>query len=170
MSSAFFFLSFLLHSFRLERPFPSSLILPWGLLLVLRFLRGPPFEPLSACPLHDLTQKALFLVSLATARRVRELQAVCRDVSFSGSDIFLSYLPEFHAKTESSANPRPCSFCVRSLQEFVADLREEHLLCPVRALRVYLYHVSSVSPRPRSVFVSPRSPSHPLSNNALINS
>ena len=78
----------------LKRPLPSSRIPPWDLLLVLRFLRGPPFEPLSACSLRDLTQKVLFLVSLATACRVGGLQAVSRDVSFSGSDI-LSYLLEF---------------------------------------------------------------------------
>ena len=42
---------FVLHdlpcSFRLERPLPSSRIPPWDLLLVLCFLRGPPFEPVS---------------------------------------------------------------------------------------------------------------------------
>ena len=165
--SSHFVLHDLLRSFRLKRPLPSSRIPPWDLLLVLLFLRGPPFEPLSACSLRDLTQKVLFLVSLATACRVGELQAVSRDVSFSGSDIFLSYLPEFRAKTEYSANPLPRSFCVRSLQEFVGDLPKELLLCPVHALRVYLSRVSSVSPRPHSLFVSPRSPSRPLSKNAL---
>ena len=65
---------------------------------MLRFLRGPPFEPLSSCSLRDLAQKVLFLVSLATARRVGELQAVSRDVSFSGSYVYLSYLPEFRRR------------------------------------------------------------------------
>ena len=156
-----------LRSFRLERPLPSSRIPPWDLLLVLRFLRGPPFEPLSSCSLRDLTQKVLFLVSLATARRVGELQAVSQDVSFSGFDIYLSYLPEFRAKTESSANLLPRSFCVRSLSDFVGDLPDELLLCPVRSLRLYLSRVSSISPHPRTLFVSPRSPSRSLSKNAL---
>ena len=49
-------------------------------------------------------------MSLATARRVGELQAVARDVSFSGSDAFLSYLPEFRAKTESAVNQLPAPF------------------------------------------------------------
>ena len=89
----------LLRSFRLERPLPSSRVPPWDLLRVLHFLRGPPFEPLASCSLRDLTQKVLFLVSLTTARRVGELQAVSREVSFSGADIFLFYLPEFRAKT-----------------------------------------------------------------------
>ena len=120
--SSHFVLHDLLRSFRLERPLSSSRVPPWDLLAVLRFLRGPPFEPLESCSLRDFTQKVLFLVSLATARRVGELQAVSREVSFSGADIFLSYLPEFRAKTESSVNPLPRSYCVRSLADFLALL------------------------------------------------
>ena len=116
--SSHFVLHDLLRSFRLECPLPSSRVPPWDLQVVLRFLRGPPFEPL-ASSLRALTQKVLFLVSLATARRVGELQTVSKDVSFSGSDAFLSYLPEFRAKTESAVNPLPRSFCVRSLDSFV---------------------------------------------------
>ena len=106
-------------------------------------------------------------MSLATVRRVGELQPVSRDVSFSGSDAFLSYLPEFRAKTESAVNPLPRSFCVRSLDGFVGDLPDKLLLCPVRALHVYLSRTSSIAPRPRTLFVSPRSTSHSLSKNAL---
>ena len=80
--SSHFVLHDLLRSFRLERPIPSSCVPPWDLLVVLRFLRGPPFEPLASSSLRTLTQKVLFLVSLATADRVGELQAVPRDVSF----------------------------------------------------------------------------------------
>ena len=61
----------------------------------------------------------------------------------------------------------PQSFCVRSLWDLVGDHPEELLLCPVRAVRVYLSRTSSFSPRPHSLFVSPRAPSHPLSKNAL---
>ena len=165
--SSHFVLHDLLRSFRLERSLPSSRIPPWDLQVVLRFLRGPPFEPLASSSLRDLTQKVLFLVSLATARRVGELQAVARDVSFSGSDAFLSYLPEFRAKTESAVNPLPRSFCVRSLNSFVGNLPDELLLCPVRALRAYLDRTSSVLPRPRTLFVSPRSTARSLSKNAL---
>ena len=165
--SSHFVLHDLLRSFRLERPLPSSRVPPWDLQVVLRFLRGPPFEPLASSSLRALTQKVLFLVSLATACRVGELQAVSKDVSFSGSDAFLSYLPEFRAKTELAVNPLPRSFCVRSLNSFVGDLPDELLLCPVRALRSYLSRTSSIAPRPRTLFVSPRSTSRSLSRNAL---
>ena len=135
--STHFVLHYLPRCFCLECPLSSSRVPPWDLVRVLHFLRGPPFEPLASCSLRDLTQKVLFLVSLATARRVGELQVVSWEVSFSGSDVFLSHLPEFHAKTESKVNPLPRSFCVRSLADFVGDLPEELLLCPVRALRHY---------------------------------
>ena len=157
----------LLQSFHLERPLPSSRVPPWDLLHVRSPLRGPPFEPLSSCSLQDLTHKVLFLLSLATARRVGELHTVSSSVSFSGGDIFLSYLPEFGAKSESAANPLPCSFCVRSLRDFVGTLPGELLLCPVHALQVYLDRTSSLSPHLRSLFVSPRSPSRPLPKNTL---
>ena len=162
--SSHFVLHDLLRSFRLERPLSSSRVPPWDLLVV---LCGPPFKPLASASLRSLTQKVLFIVSLATALRVGELQAVSREVSFSGSDAYLSYLPEFRAKTVSAVNPLPRSFCVRSLEDFVGDLPDELLLCPVRALRLYLARTSSISPHPRSLFVSPRSPSPSLSKNAL---
>ena len=156
----------LLRSFRIERPLTSSRVPPWDLSLVLSLLRGAPFEPLVSCSL-DLTQKLLFLLSLATARRVGELQAVAADVSSSRGDAFLSYLPEFRAKSESASRPLPRSFRVPSLSDFVGSLPDELLLCPVRALRIFLRCTSSLSPRPRSLFVSPRSPSRSLSKNAL---
>ena len=134
---------------------------------MLRFLCGSPFEPLSSCSLRDLAKKVLFLVCLATARRVGELQAVSSSVSSSGDDLFLSYCPEFCAKTESSATPLPRSFSVLSLKDFVGNLPEVLLLCPVCALREYLAHTSSLSPHSRSLFVYPCSPSCSLSKNSL---
>ena len=107
--SSHFVLRDLLRSFRLERPVSSSRVPPWDLSRVLSFLRGPPFEPLSSCPLRELTRKVLFLLALATARRVSELHAV-------------SFLPEFQAKSESEARPLPRSFRVRSLSDFVGSL------------------------------------------------
>ena len=165
--SSHFVLWDLLRSFRMEHPLPSSRVPPWDLSLVLSFLRGAPFEPLSSCSLRDLTRKVLFLVALATVRRVGELHALSAVVSSSGEDLFLSYLPEFRAKAESKAHPLPRSFAVRSLRDFVGDCPEELLLCPVCALRCYLSRTSSLPSRPRSLFVSPRSPSRSLSKNAL---
>ena len=81
--------------------------------------------------------------------------------------ISFSYLPEFRAKSKSGANPLPWYFRVRSLRDFVGDLPDKLLLCPVPALQIYLNHTSCLSPHQRSLFVSPRSTSCPLSKNAL---
>ena len=106
---------------------------------MLHLLRGHPIEPLSSCSLKDLTQKVLFLVSLATARRVGELQAVSRNVSLSGSDLYLSYLPEFRAKTESSANPLPHSMFVLSRISLGTFLMS--FFSVLSALSVYIFLV-----------------------------
>ena len=156
--SSHFVLRDLLRSFRLGHPVSSSRVPPWDLSCVLSFLRGPPFEPLSSCSFRDLLRKVLFLVSLATARRVGELQAVSAVVSPSGEDLFLSYLPVFRAKLESEAHPLPRSFRVRSLADFVGVLTVELLLCPVSALRIYLARTASLPSRPRA-------PARPLSQN-----
>ena len=157
--SSHFVLRDLLRSFRLECPLSSSRVPSWDLSLVLSFLRGASFEPLSSCSLQDLSRKVLFLVALATARRIGELQALSAVVSESGANLFLSYLPEFWAKAESEARPLPRSFCVRSLADCVGDLPEELLLFPVRALHCYLSRTSSLPARPRSLFsVAPYCP------------
>ena len=144
----------LLRSFLIERPLLSSRFPSWDLLWVFSLLRESPFEPLETCSFRDLTRKTLFFLSLATARRVGELQAV----SSSGGDLFLSYLPEFRAKSESSSNPLPRSFLIKSLRDFVGSLPCELPLCPVRSLQIYLRRTSYLSPSPRSLFVSPCSP------------
>ena len=76
----------LIRSFRIERPRLSSRAPSWDLRAVLEFLRSSSFEPLESLSLRELTKKTLFLLSLATARRVGELQAVSKTVSFSGND------------------------------------------------------------------------------------
>ena len=58
-----------------------------------------------------------FLLSLATAKRVGELQALSCRVTFRGLDF-----PEFVAKTESVSNPLLRSFLVKSLEDFVGDM------------------------------------------------
>ena len=157
----------LIRSFSIERPSAPQRAPQWDLLVVLEFLRSSAFEPLHQASLRELTKKTLFLLSLATARRVGELQAVAKDVSYMGDDIHLSYLPEFLAKSESEANPLPRSFIVKSLRDFAGGDDQELLLCPVRALRIYLARTERLVPHPRTLFVSPRCSYRSLSKNAL---
>ena len=108
----------------------------------------------------------MFLVSLAIAKRVGELQAVSRYVSFVASDACLSYVPQFLFKTESSSNPLPRSFLVKSLPDFATGLGQDLLLCSIRALHIYLCQTSAAN-HSRHLFVSPLSPSCSLSKNGL---
>ena len=97
----------LLRSFRVEAPIRSVTPPAWNLLTVLEFLKSPIFEPLRQASLRDLTRKTLFLIALASAKRVSELQALSRTVSFSSSAAAVSHVPEFLAKTESALRPLP---------------------------------------------------------------
>ena len=109
--------------------------------------------------LHSaLTLKTLFLLALATAKRVGELQALFSIVTFVGADACLSYIPQFVAKSESLTRSIPRSFLVKSLADFAPGLDTDLLLCPVRALRLYLLRARSLSPGRRRLFVSPRRP------------
>ena len=139
---------------------------PWNVDVVLRHLMGAPFEPMATSSCRLLTQKTLFLVALATAKRVGELQALSSHVAFQGCNMVLSYLPDFVAKTETPAHPLPREFLLSSLSEAVGHQDEERLLCPVRALRWYLDRTRNPS-RPRHLFLSVRDPSRPLSKAAL---
>ena len=139
----------------------------WDLSKVLRFLNSGAFEPLRDAPLRDLSKKVLFLLVLATAKCVGELQALSRIVSFVGSDACLSYVPEFVAKSESPSRSIPRSFLVKSLSDFAAGLDDDLLLCPVRALRVYLDRTLSLALSRRRLFVSPSCPTRAMSKNAV---
>ena len=108
----------LLRSFQVEAPIREVRPPSWDLTTVLTFLRSSSFEPLTTISLRDHTRKTLFLISLATAKRVGEIQALSRRVSFSSSSAGLSYVPEFVAKTESAMRPLPRSFEVQSLGDF----------------------------------------------------
>ena len=157
----------LLRSFRLVAPCRPLRPPAWDLAALLTYLNSAVFEPLRVASLRNLTKKVLFLLALATAKHVGELQALSRLVSFVHADACVSYAPEFVAKTESLSNPIPRSFLVKSLSDFAAGLQEELLLCPVRALHIYLDRSASFSPLPRRLFISPRRPSRALSKNAI---
>ena len=139
----------------------------WDLFGVLRFLNTLAFEPLSRAPLRAQTQKMLFLLALATAKRVGELQALSSVVTFVGGDACLSYIPQFVAKSESLTRTIPRSFLVKSLSDFAVGLDDDLLLCPVWALLVYVDRTRTLTPVRHRVFVSPRRPSCALSKNAV---
>ena len=157
----------LLRSFSVEAPVRSITPPSWDLLKVLEYLKSPVFEPLHQASLRDLTRKMLFLTALASAKRVGELQALSKTVSFSSSAATVFYVPEFVAKTESAVRPLPRTFTITSLSDFEAGLPDEMLLCPVRALSEYVTRTSCFVDRPRRLFVSSRNPSRAMSKNGI---
>ena len=111
-----------LRSFKVETP---RVVQPpsWDLNKVLNHLRSSTYEPLANLSLHSLTKKVLFLLSLATAKRVGELQALSWLVLFSSTGATVSCVLEFLTKTESALWPLPRSFLIKSLFGFCEGLR-----------------------------------------------
>ena len=153
-------------SFAVERPRRPQAPPSWDLDAMLRHLMSSAFKPLESVSLRALTKKT-FWVSLATAKLFSEIQALSKTVAAIGNDLVVSFLPHFIAKTERADAPVSRSFHVLSLREFAGDLEEGSLLCPVQDLNIYLQRASSVVVRASSWFVSPRSPSRPISKNAV---
>ena len=90
----------LIRSFAIERSRRPQLPSAWDLDVVLRSLMSVAYEPVESLCLRALTEETLFLVALATAKRIGELQALSRILSSVMDDLVVSYLPPFVAKTE----------------------------------------------------------------------
>ena len=157
----------LLQSFCLESAECQLRPPAWDLSMVLRYLNTSTFEPLSGAPVRAHTQKVLFLLALATAKQVGEIHALSSVVTFVQGDACLSYVPQFVAKSESLTRSIPRSFLVKSLSDFAAGLDDDLLLCPVRALCIYLDRTASLAPLRHRLFVSHRCPSRSILKNAI---
>ena len=144
---------------------PSRAVRPpsWTLAVFLRHLPSSLFASLRSSPLRSLVSMVLFFVALATAIPIGELQALSRCFSFVRVDTCLSFVHTFVTKCESLLVPIPRSFLVVSLSDFAAGLDVYPLLCPVRALCIFLDMTASVRYRPCHLFVSPHCPSRALS-------
>ena len=109
----------------------------WDVALVLQSLTGAPYETLRTCDERFLAQKTLFLLALASAKRIGELHALSYRVSHSRGwgEVSFSFVPGFMAKTQdpSSLAPRFEGFTVPALLN-VRNNRNGRLLCPVRVV------------------------------------
>ena len=78
----------------------------WDVTLVLQSLTGAPYEPLRTSDEHFLAQKTLFLLALASAKRIGELHALSHRVSHSRDwgEVSFTFVAGFVAKTQD-----PCS-------------------------------------------------------------
>ena len=153
-------LSNLLKSFRRERPKSIREFPPWDLSLVLFSLIKEPFEPLSEAPLKLVTFKTVFLTLLAAGCRRGELHAISYD-KFSHApnwkNVVLHPLVSFISKTQlrskgaSALDPITIPSLAHSLG---SDLSEDRLLCPVRALKIYLARTQQMRSGKSRLFIS----------------
>ncbi len=135
-----------LRGARRLNPQRPHLVPSWDLPSVLSALRGAPFEPLQSVELTFLSLKTVLLSALATVKSVGDLQA------FSVDDSCLEFGP---ADSHVVLRPRPGyvpKVPTMPFRDQVVNLqalpREEAdpaiaLLCPVRALRIYVDRTQS---------------------------
>ena len=152
------FLSELIKSFAKQRPVDRSLAPKWDLAFVLSHMCKAPFEPLDKASLFHLSVKTVFLVTLATARRVSEVHAFSIDsdhLRFSNLDgsLILRTQLGFLAKKQLPSRapdsiiiPRLSNFCRKS-DNF------NRMLCPVRAVKIYLNKTKSLRKRRKRLFI-----------------
>ena len=125
-----------------------------------------PFEPLSEVPLKWLTYKIVFLLALSSGERKDEIN-VCIHSSISSrrncSEVTLSPLPTFLAKNQlpsegrDSIEPVVIPALTTILDNLLkTELIKDRLICPVRALRIYLEKTKSLRKGKAFLFVSLR--------------
>ena len=150
-------LSSLLHSFELERPTLRNPVPNWDLSLVLNVLLKDPFEPLQKAHLKLLTYKTVFLLALASGKRRSEIHALSfASLAWSadGLTAFFKVVPSFLAKTQLASAP-PLAFSIASLDKVLGQgMEEDRLLCPIRALKVYLDRTKGLRRNTSLLFVS----------------
>ena len=129
----------------------------WDVSLVLQSLTAAPYEPLRTCEERFLAQKTLFLLALASAKRIGELHALSYRVSHTRDwgEVSFAFVTGFVAKTQdpSSLAPRFEGFSVPALTNARKN-RNGRLLCPVRAVKVYLDRTAPHRPRCERLFVT----------------
>ena len=135
-------LNMLVRNFAIERPVQHREAPRWDLMVVLRFLMKPPFEPMNMASLADMTRKLAFLLTLATAKRNSEVWAFSADVRFRQdyNAATLLFLPNFLAKTMDPSRPETdyAPVMIPALGPSMGEDLPDRFLCPVRALRYYL--------------------------------
>ena len=125
---------------------------------MLMSLCDTPFEPLSTCEMKFLTWKTVFLVALATASRVSEIHALSLDsqhLRFEKDGICLLPNLKFLAKTQRLGKPWSAMF-VPEFNTYATDCRDL-LLCPCRAVKMYLKRTKSLRKGEEALFLTYKS-------------
>ncbi len=128
---------------------------PWDLPTVLRPLKGPPFEPLQSSSLRALSLKSALLLALTSFKRVGNLQALSVNpacLEFGPNDSKVVLKPRLHYVPKVlSTQFKAQVIALSALPPPPPMGSQESLLCPVRALKVYI--VCSASYRKSEPFL-----------------
>ena len=132
-----------LRGARRMRPVARSRIPAWDLAVVLEGLVEAPFEPLELAEAKNLTLKVAFLLAITSLRRVGDLQALavtpnCLEFAPGNVKAILRPTPGYVPKVPSNAVRSVVLQAFHPPPHVTADEGRLHLLCPVRALRIYL--------------------------------
>ncbi|KAL1263362.1 hypothetical protein QQF64_006101 [Cirrhinus molitorella] len=127
-------------------PVRPRLVPSWDLSVVLRGLQSDPFEPLQSVELSALFQKTALLTALTSIKRVGDLQALsvsdsCLEFGPANSHVILRPRPGYVPKVPTT----PFRDQVVTLQAIPSQEGDPNLslLCPVRALSIYLERTES---------------------------
>ncbi|CAM4610570.1 unnamed protein product [Leuciscus chuanchicus] len=142
---ALLIIRFLKGARRLNPPRPPS-VPAWDLSLVLRALKGPPFEQLQSADLRPLSLKTALLLALASVKRVGDLQALstsasCLEFGPNDSKVFLKPRHGYVPKVLST--PFRAQVISLSALPVSGEDSDALTLCPVRALTIYLERSAS---------------------------
>ncbi len=125
---------------RTVRPpsFPS-----WDLSVVLKGLLETPFEPLESAPVRILTLEVTLLLALASFKHVGDLQALfvsesCTKFAPDLVKAFLRPRPGYVPKVLSTAFRLQVVVLQALSPSPLSEGDDLHLLCPVRALKMYV--------------------------------
>ena len=125
---------------------PDRHLIPsWDLLVVLRALTGPPFEPLETVDIKFVSLKTALLLALVSAKRVGDMQALsvspsCLQFSIAGDKVVIRPNAAYTPKVVTTPfRNQMIELAVFSPPPF-ASAEEKRLikLCPVRVLRCYV--------------------------------
>ena len=117
-----------------------------------------PFEPLDKASLFHLSVKTVFLVTLATARRVNEVHVFAIDsdhLRFSNLDgsLILRTQVGFLAKNQLPSRA-PDSITIPKLSNFCHKSDNfNRMLCPVRAVKIYLNKTKSLRKHRKRLYI-----------------
>ena len=134
----------LLDTFHGDRPKGRRCIPAWNLSLVLHQFTKPPFKPLKKASPKHLTFKTVSLVAFGSGKCRSEMHAWLNRNIRHQADLFkVSMYPSssFLSKNQLAMDG-PCSVAPVVILLLSPSLekspKEDHSLCPVRALRYYL--------------------------------